>query len=163
VVALRSVAGTIAGASEVMIDVLNRRAEVDASGNFVFRSLPAGHFTLTAKVGGRVVTHDVTLPAEPATLRDVAFGTPVAIVESKPQPPSAIPAGAFVVQIGAFRDAGNARQLATRLERLGERPFTDRSEGLLLVRTGPFVSRARATVASQRLSRAGIASYVLTR
>jgi len=163
VVALRSAAGTIAGASEVTIDALNRRAEVDANGNFVFRSLPAGHFTLSAKVGGRVFTRDITLPAEPVTLRDVTFNTPVTIVESKPQPATAIAAGAFVVQIGAFRDPGNARELATRLERLGERPFTDRSEGLLLVRTGPFASRAVATVASQRLSRAGIQSYVLSR
>jgi len=160
VTALRSVAGTVSGASEVTIESLDRRAAVDASGNFVFRSLPAGHFTLAAKIGNRLITHDVTMPAEPVTLRDVVFGTPPAIVESKAAKPAA---GAFVVQAGAFRDPGNARQLATRLERLGERPFTDRSEGLLLVRTGPFASRAVATVASQRLNRAGIQSYVLSR
>jgi len=162
VTALRSVAGTAAGASEVTIDSLDRRAAVDANGNFVFRSLPAGHFVLTAKIGNRVVTHDVLLPAEPATLRDVAFGPPPAISESKPAEATTA-TGAFVVQVGAFRDPGNARELATRLERLGEKAFTDRSDGLLLVRTGPFASRAMAAVASQRLNRAGIRSYVQSR
>ena len=47
--------------------------------------------------------------------------------------------------------------------RLGETPFTDRGEGLLLVRTGPFVSRTMATTAVDRLRRAGIESYVLSR
>jgi hypothetical protein len=163
VTALRSVAGTAAGASEVTIESLDRRAAVDANGNFVFRSLPAGHFVLTAKIGNRVVTHDVLLPAEPATLRDVTFGPPPAITESKPVAEPATATGAFVVQVGAFRDPGNARELATRLERLGEKAFTDRSDGLLLVRTGPFASRAMAAVASQRLNRAGIRSYVQSR
>jgi cell division septation protein DedD len=67
------------------------------------------------------------------------------------------------VQIGAFRDPGNARQLTIRLERIGETPFTDRGEGLLLVRTGPFVSRTMASTPVDRLRRAGIDSYVLSR
>jgi hypothetical protein len=160
VVALRSVAGTATGATDVTIESLNRRAEVDANGNFVFRSLPAGHFTLSAKVGNRTASHDITLPAEPVTLRDVVLDMPVMSAQSKPA--KAAP-GAFVVQAGAFHDPGNARELATRLERFGEKAFTDRSEGLLLVRTGPFASRAVATVASQRLNRAGIQSYVISR
>ncbi len=161
VVALRSVAGTIAGAHEVTIESLGRRAVVDAGGNFVFRSLPAGRLSLTANIGGRTVTHDLTMAAEPVTLRDVAFGARVTRAESKP--PAPVAAGAFVVQIGAFREPANARQLATRLERLGETPFTDRGEGLLLVRTGPFVSRTMAAIAVNRLRRAGIESYILSR
>lgn len=168
VVALRSAAGTIAGAHEVMIESLGRRAAVDEHGNFVFRSLPAGPLSLTANTGGRIVKREITLPAEPVTLRDIVFGAAVttaitATIAESTKPPAPGTAGAFIVQIGAFRDAANARQLATRLERLGETPFTDRGEGLLLVRTGPFVSRTMATTAVNRLRRAGIESYVLSR
>ncbi|HEX7680891.1 MAG TPA: SPOR domain-containing protein, partial [Thermoanaerobaculia bacterium] len=164
VVALRSVAGSITGAHEVVIESLGRRAAVDAHGDFVFRSLPAGRLSLTAKIGGRTVTHELTMPAEPVTLRDITFeaGVPAAAV-AEARPPAIATAGGYVVQIGAFRDPGNARQLTIRLERIGEAPFTDRGEGLLLVRTGPFVSRTIATAAVNRLRRAGIESYVLSR
>jgi cell division septation protein DedD len=158
--ALRSVAGSVAGAREVTIESLGRRAAVDANGAFVFRSLPAGHFTLTAEVGGHVVTHELTLPAEPVTLHDVAFAAASSPTTVAHAPSSSRP---FVVQVGAFRDPANARELAARLARLGETSFTDKSDGLNLVRTGPFASRAVATTATKRLRRAGIDAYVLPR
>jgi SPOR domain/Pilus formation protein N terminal region len=161
--ALRSVSGTITGAREVTIESLGRHAAVDADGNFVFRSLPAGRFALTASVGGRVVTRAVVLPAEPASLHDIAFDAAVTTVASSKASATPAASGFYVVQLGAFRDPGNARQLATRLTRLGEIPFTDRSEGLLLVRTGPFASRTVATIAAERLRRVGIEGYVLSR
>jgi Pilus formation protein N terminal region len=73
--ALRSVAGRAPGASEVRIESLGRTAVVDANGDFVFRSMPAGIFTLTASIGSQRVTKTVTLPAEPATIRDVVLQT----------------------------------------------------------------------------------------
>ncbi|HSY49252.1 MAG TPA: carboxypeptidase regulatory-like domain-containing protein [Thermoanaerobaculia bacterium] len=158
--ALRSVAGNVAGAREVTIESLGRRAVVDATGAFVFRSLPAGHFTLTAQVGGHVVTHELTLSAEPVSLHDVAFGAASSPTTVAHAPSSSRP---FVVQVGAFRDPANARELAARLARLGEASFTDKSDGLNLVRTGPFASRAVATTATKRLRRAGIDAYVLAR
>jgi hypothetical protein len=72
--AFRSVAGRAAGASEVQIESLGRTAPVDAEGNFVFRSLPSGTFTITARIGGRTVSRDVTVPTEPAMMRDVDLG-----------------------------------------------------------------------------------------
>ena len=162
--ALRSVAGTATGAHEVTIASLGRSVPVDASGNFIFRSLPSGQFTLAARIDGRVVQHEMTLPAEPTILRDIVLGAvspiagviPIAVVTPSQSRP-------FVVQIGAFRESVNARELSTRLTRLGEDPFTDLRDGLLLVRTGPFASLIKATTASQRLHRAGIASYVVSR
>jgi SPOR domain len=160
VTAMRGISGRVAGAREVAIDPLGRREATDASGNFAFRSLPAGHFTLTAKVDGLVVTHDLTLPAEPAKLRDIVFGPETRIVETL-APKSIVP-GAFAVQVGAFRDPANARQLEARLAILGETSFTDQKFGLLFVRTGPFTSRSVATASVERLRGAGIASYVVS-
>jgi hypothetical protein len=162
--ALRSVAGTAAGAHEVTIASLGRSAPVDAAGNFIFRSLPSGQFALAARIDGRVVQHEVTLPAEPTIISDVNLSAVPAAVVTTPSPvvrPSQ--SKAFVVQIGAFSEPANARELSARLMRLGEDPFTDLRNGLMLVRTGPFASRAVATVASQHLRRAGIDGYVVPR
>lgn len=162
--AMRSVAGTAARAQEVTIASLGRTAAVDASGNFVFRSLPSGSVTLAARIGGRLVQRELMLPAEPTILSDIVLGTVTEITVATPSTPPPPPeSGRFVVQIGAFRESVNARELSTRLTRLGEDPFTDLRDGLLLVRTGPFNSRIAATIASQRLQRAGINAYVISR
>ncbi|MEK6374889.1 MAG: carboxypeptidase regulatory-like domain-containing protein [Acidobacteriota bacterium] len=68
VAALRSVAGRAAAASEVRIESLKRTAVVDAEGNFVFRSMPSGTFTITACGASGTVT----LPAGPAMVRDIS-------------------------------------------------------------------------------------------
>jgi Sporulation related domain. len=161
VTALRGISGTVAGAREVTIEPLGRREATDATGNFAFRSLPAGHFTLTANVGGRVVTRELTLPAEPVKLRNVVFGAGATVVERAS--PKSTASGAFVVQVGAFRDPANAHALEARLASLGEVSFTDHIAGLLLVRTGPFAARSIATASTQRLRHAGIAAFVVTR
>jgi hypothetical protein len=69
--ARRSIGGRAHGAAEVLIESLRRRAPVDAAGNFVFRSMPAGTFTLTAISSGHVVSRTVTLPSGPAMIDDV--------------------------------------------------------------------------------------------
>jgi len=153
--ALRSVAGTAAGAREVGIASLDRRAAVETNGAFVFRSLPAGRLTLTAEVGGRVRTQEVMLPAEPITLHDVVFAASAVAATPTSRP--------FVVQAGAFRESANARELSDRITRLGQTPFTVAGDGLILVRTGPFATRADATIASARLHHAGIDAYVMTK
>jgi hypothetical protein len=73
--ALRSVAGRAPGASEVRIESLGRTAVVDANGDFVFRSMPAGIFTLTATIGSQRASQTITLPPEPVTIRDVVLQT----------------------------------------------------------------------------------------
>jgi hypothetical protein len=74
--ARRSIAGRAVGASEVRIESLGRTAPVDASGNFLFRAMPAGTFTLTATIRGRIVSRTVTLPPQPAMLDDVLLEAP---------------------------------------------------------------------------------------
>jgi hypothetical protein len=75
--ARRSVAGRAVGALEVKIDSLDRTARVDDRGRFVFRSLPSGTFTLTARSSGGSVSRTITLPAAPAMIQDVVFGVPL--------------------------------------------------------------------------------------
>ena len=68
--AIRSISGrTNRGVTEVRLEPLGRVAKTDADGNFVFRSLPAGTFTLVAKDSKATVT----LPATPLTLTNVTL------------------------------------------------------------------------------------------
>jgi cell division septation protein DedD len=242
--ALRSIAGTAAPNTEVTIAPLGRRVIADAQGRYVFRSLPAGTFTIAANGA----TQTVTLPAEPTTLhlewsdrrprlssneqttgedarrstaaaayrvqvgayrvpqnaddaraeverlgmhamveqsgalqvvsagpfatRDEAeraatkltdagvenylFGDAAAAAPLRESP-------AYVVQVGAFREPANARQLTGALRRRGEKPFTVTSGDLTLVRTGPFHSRQAATAASERLRKAGFDALIVPR
>jgi hypothetical protein len=71
--ALRSIAGKAAGASEVQIASLGRSARVDIEGNFVFRSMPSGTFTITGRSRGRAISTTVTLPVDPAMLGNVVL------------------------------------------------------------------------------------------
>lgn len=67
-------------------------------------------------------------------------------------------AGRFVVQIGAFADAGKAHEARLKLERSGLKTYTqvlpakDGAEGKRIrVRLGPFASRAEADAAVQKI------------
>lgn len=64
------------------------------------------------------------------------------------------------MQLGAFRESGNARELITRLERSGEQPFTVAMKGLTLVNVGPYETETRAAAAKKRLERAGFEGYI---
>ncbi len=59
-------------------------------------------------------------------------------------------AGKFVVQVGTFSNAANAKSLANRLG-----GFTDASGGLTRVRMGPFATRAQADAARTKAVTAG--------
>jgi hypothetical protein len=65
VTALRSVSGRLARRGEVEIVELHRRVATDAEGNFLFRSMPAG--TYTVKSGNRSTR--VVLSKEPVTVK----------------------------------------------------------------------------------------------
>jgi cell division septation protein DedD len=164
--ALRSISGSAIGAKEVQIEPLGRTATVDPSGNFVFRSLPTGTFTITAAGA----TQTVTLPAEPASLT-VTFNiapqvTPVATAT---QPSPTIDRRPmretrdlrFRVQAGAYRVAENVAVARRQLERLGYQANVTTSGTLQLVSAGPFASRSEADRAAERLSKAGVDAIVV--
>jgi cell division protein FtsN len=149
-------------------------ARVDPEGNFLFRSMPFGTFTLVARVGGRPISRTVTLPAEPMIVRDVDFGALPPMVAHIASPSAQVASaastsarvhhdGAFRVQAGAFREDRNARQLIGRLQGIGERPFTLATRGLTVVSVGPFETRQDALAASERLRRTGFDTFVTRR
>jgi hypothetical protein len=72
----RSIAGRAVGATEVRIESLGMTARIDPEGNFLFRSMPSGAFTIAARIGGRIINRTVILPAEPAIVRNIDFGGP---------------------------------------------------------------------------------------
>jgi cell division septation protein DedD len=160
--ALRSVAGRAAGASEVQIESLGRTVRADAAGNFVFRSMPSGTFTITARTGGRTVSSAVTLPAEPTIMRDVVLGGAVpAIANAAPPSAPVLHQGAFRVAVGAFRFPENAIAARQRIERIGGHAEITHSGSLDLVTVGPFASREAAEAEAKRLRAAHVDAVIV--
>jgi DedD protein len=85
-----------------------------------------------------------------------------ALLESK------TPAGGerFVVQVGAFAEAGSAQTTRMKLERAGLTTYTNvaqtSSGKLIRVRVGPFVSRAEADKAAAKVKALGLPARILT-
>lgn len=95
--------------------------------------------------------------------------TPAPAPAPAPKPkPAAAPAptasasaprtGRFVVQVGTFSNAANAKSLATRLG-----GFTDASGALTRVRMGPFATRAEADAARAKAVAAGYRDAAVVR
>lgn len=82
---------------------------------------------------------------------------------AKPAPPSA---NRFVVQVGAFAEADTARDVRSRVEKLGLRTYTqevDMGSGRRIrVRVGPFAERDQADRTAAKIKAAGMAAAVLT-
>ncbi len=109
----------------------------------------------------------VAKPAEPAR-RSVDDGAKAqALLEGKEparEPVKDVPkpaaVGRFVVQIGAFSDAGKAHEARLKLERSGLKTYTqvlpakDGAEGKRIrVRIGPFASKAEADATVQKIKK----------
>ncbi|VXC96345.1 SPOR domain-containing protein [Sphingomonas sp. AX6] len=119
--------------------------------------------------GGAPVAVATTAPAAIPTSSPAASPTPapkpspspVATTTPTPRPTPAVqPArtGRFVVQVGTFSSAANAKSLATRLG-----GFTDASGALTRVRMGPFVTRADADAARTKAIVAGYRDATVVR
>jgi len=156
--ALRSIAGTVdGGPAEVRIEPLGRTVMSDAAGNYVFRSLPAGTFTITARRGDRVASRSVTVPVEPIVEKAAAL-----VLSDIPAETPRVPAvvRAFFVQLGAFREARNAAELVDRAARIGTRAESVQREQLIVVRVGPYASRAAASQTIAQLREKGFEAIV---
>ncbi|MBS0443054.1 MAG: SPOR domain-containing protein [Proteobacteria bacterium] len=133
---------------------------------------------------------EVAAPASAAAEKAVAPPPPPAPVakkpEAKPQPkPEAKPesksvaakpaetkaepareAGRFVVQAGAFAEAGAAREMRSKLEKLGLKSYTQvvetSSGSRTRVRAGPYATRDEAERALAKAKAAGVSGVVLT-
>ena len=88
-----------------------------------------------------------------------------ALLEAKPAA-AAADAGRFVVQVGAFADAGAARETRLKVEKLGLKTYTQvaatSAGNRIRVRVGPFGTRDEADRAMAKAKSAGLTAVVLT-
>ena len=84
-------------------------------------------------------------------------------------PAKAAPAevdGRLVVQVGAFADAGKAREVRQKLERAGLKTYTQVAETKdgkrIRVRVGPFASKADADKAASKIKSLDLPAAILT-
>jgi DedD protein len=91
-----------------------------------------------------------------------------ALLDGKEPPPASAPAAEdrLVVQVGAFADAGKAREARLKLERAGLKTYTQEvqtKDGLRIrVRVGPFGSRADADKAADKIKKLDLSAAILT-
>ena len=71
-------------------------------------------------------------------------------------------ADGFFIQVGAFRDDINARELIRRIENLGMAPELRKTGDVVRVLVGPFHERTSAVSAQRDLERAGIDGFLRT-
>jgi cell division septation protein DedD len=157
--ALRSISGVVARGAEVEIAPLGRKTTADTSGNFVFRSLPAGTYTLIVRSRGHATSQTVTLPTGPASLH---VGEQQATAVSLTPPPVEA-TGEFRVQVGAYRSVLNAQETREKLMRIGLQATVTESRGLHLVSVGPFPTRDEAERAARRAESVGLETYITPR
>ncbi len=131
-----------------------------------------------AKVESRAATKPEPKPEVKAEVK--AEVKPETRAEAKPEPkPQAKPAsavaaklatdavagGRFVVQVGAFAEAGAVRDARGRVEKLGLATYTQSVEtpggARTRVRVGPFATREEADKAAAKLKAAGLPGAVL--
>jgi rare lipoprotein A len=96
---------------------------------------------------------------------------PIAGGQAEPAPPEPPPpprrtitiiggGGHFVVQVGAFSQESNAKQLLGQLNKIGQQAYIDRTE-LFRVRIGPFPTRDAAIRVRAQLETAGMSAIVV--
>jgi DedD protein len=92
-----------------------------------------------------------------------------ALLEGKPvqaSGPEAAGAGRFIVQVGAFADAGKARETRLKVEKAGLKTYTHVAETKdgkrIRVRVGPFATRAEADKAAGRIKELDLPAAILT-
>jgi DedD protein len=100
---------------------------------------------------------------KPAKAADV--GATQAVRQDKPSRAQEAD-GRFVVQVGAFSDAGKARETRLRVEKAGLKTYTNVAEThdgkRIRVRVGPFGSRAEADKAASRIKALDLPASILT-
>ncbi|HMO49162.1 MAG TPA: SPOR domain-containing protein [Rubrivivax sp.] len=111
-------------------------------------------------------------PAAPETSRDaqraqaLLDGKPVAAISEVPAAAPAAKAPRFVVQAGAYTEAGALREARQKVEKLGLKTYTqviDTDSGSRTrVRVGPFETREEAEKAAARIKSAGLAANILS-
>ncbi|MFM9917170.1 MAG: SPOR domain-containing protein [Rhizobacter sp.] len=123
---------------------------------------PSGSARAAAPAGRTAADADGARPAKVAPLALPASSSASGADQVSPSEGPA----RFVVQVGAFADPTAARELRSKMEKLGLKTYTQVAETSagkrIRVRLGPFATRAEADKAQTRSKDAGIAAVVLT-
>ena len=168
-----------ADTTERLPDPAAKRAPVTGT-SAVSPPQPAGSSAVSAGAPALASTATATT-ASAASAASAASSTPAPSSTSSTSSTSAAPAASaarespaapaaaprFIVQVGAFADAGSVRSLRARIERLGLSTYTqavDTSAGRRIrVRMGPYESREDANRALEKLQQSGVSGgMVLT-
>ena len=143
-------------------DIVPRAASMPAA--------PKAEAGLTQKPAAPVMSEALPKAVEPKTVaKPAAAGDDGAraraLLEAK-APTAATETGRFVVQVGAFADAGAARETRAKVERLGLKTYTQVASTAagdrIRVRVGPFATRGEADKALAKARGAGLSAVVLT-
>lgn len=124
---------------------------------------PAAAPVAPAPAAPQATTKPAATKPEPAPAKTVpAKAEP----ESKSKVAVADADGRFVVQVGAFSDAGKARETRLRVEKAGLKTYTHVAETRdgrrIRVRVGPFATRAEADKAAGKIKDLDLPAAVLT-
>lgn len=68
----------------------------------------------------------------------------------------------FVVQVGAYSNADAAKQEASRLKKMGFKAYTEKVNGKVRVRVGPYTERSKAEKVRQLLENHGLHPVVIS-
>ena len=100
--------------------------------------------------------------ADGRTIENVPVGQapPAPAIEPPRRVITMIGGGKFVVQVGAFAQESNAKQLLGQLNKIGQQAYIDRTE-LFRVRIGPFPTRDAAIRVRAQLETAGMSAIVV--
>jgi DedD protein len=117
----------------------------------------------------RDVSPPAAVASAPEPVREVATpaSQPAEVVKKAPDKPAAtaIADGRFAVQVGAFADAGAARDTRRKVEKLGLKTYTQvvETDGgkRIRVRVGPFANRDEADRAAGKIKSAGLPSAIV--
>ena len=108
----------------------------------------------------------VPVPA-PAITPEVTSAIPLAAPSEKPVSASgaAVEPGRYVIQAGAYSEAGKLREARAKIEGLGLKTYTQVVESdqgaRTRVRVGPYATRAEAEVVAAKVKRSGLPAAVL--
>lgn len=85
---------------------------------------------------------------------------PKPAVEKSTDKPADKTVGAFVIQIGAFSNEGNIKNLRNKLNEQGIKSFTEPLGDKTRVRAGPFATREAAEKALQKMKSIGVSGQI---
>lgn len=113
----------------------------------------------TVKPQEKVAEHSAERPLEKVVAKKAEEARAVAALEGKPVAP-ATTGGPWIVQLGAYQNAGNVKLLVSKLKEMGISTYTEKLDSpqgpRTRVRAGPFPSREAADKAQAKIRKIGV-------